>query len=299
MKRIVMLAMLLVLTAATVAQANVPGYVTEARVTISVEQVRCDARYAHFAEWFGLSCDVFKNHDGCQTNLPIASAGKFRWGNKDVEEVPWAPVTPEESSQMTGVRFDLKNGFFLHAEKGCGGNAILFYGHEAQRGLQGERGLVGRDGQSGLQGPAGQDGQNGQDGGPGARGERGEKGDQGEPGPPGQSFCAPASGPIIINNNNITLGSSTMPSAQILGVEGASSNTYNLAGFSVTPSTRISVSSSATGGAGGNTGDINIANSNSNVNTNSNGINNGRGKLIIDTSGAGKADSNAGNVVHP
>lgn len=318
MKQIISVALLLAtLMAASLTWASVPGYVTESRVALSVNEVRCDARYGQFAEWFGLPCDVFKTHEGKCLNLPAGANGKFRWGANPTDAVPWT-VTPQESCSFIGVYFCLENGWFLHAQKGCGGNAILYYGCMPKntvvnntmvikqtvvvQGTPGATGATGSEGPCGAQGPPGP---------------QGPQGPAGRDGCDGKTIvierpvqCAPP----IINNNNYNYNISFVPqnyaSGQMLGVSGATINTWTWLGASYAPPSRINITNTAnaTGGAGGqggqggtggnaNVGPItnNNANSNTNVNPINVQVNTSSGSIVGHADGTGDSTSHSGH----
>ena len=261
MKRL-MVALLLALIAATISCAG-PQYFNEARVSLTVSEVRSDSRYADMAAWFGLSKDVFTTHNGCVENIPIGSDGKFRWGQDMAKPYPWPAVTPQESVLMTGVTFDLGNGWFLHCQKGIDGNAIVFYGKYC------------------LRQPI--DGCDGKDGAPGARGEKGDKGDsiggpRGAKGDKGDTVVGPR-GPRGFDGRDGRDGQVLVafPVQQMPLCGSAPPPTPNsvlvwtpgpLGGGGGFNNTKIVTNSSATGGAGGSVGDI--TNNNTNVNTNAN-----------------------------
>lgn len=129
---------------------------------------------------------------------------------------------------------------------------------------------------AGPQGPAGT---------PGPQGPVGPMGPRGFQGPPGQTTVVPQP---VIYNISYNLTPAIYPSAQMLGVYGASIYQYQLIGVATTSPTRISVS--ATGGAS----NVNVANANTNVNANNNAINIGDGSATGTASGEGESTATAG-----
>ena len=138
---------------------------------------------------------------------------------------------------MQGVRFDIGDGWFVHCQKGCGGNAIVFYGRCAQV-------VIGQCG---------------------PKGERGERGPQGPPGPPGRDGktvyverpVAPVAAPVSITNVSYNLTPAIYPSGQMMGVYGSSIYQYQLLGMSTVTSQGQPIT-------------VNVANSNTNANANNN-----------------------------
>lgn len=163
--------------------AAAPSYINEARVSLTVADCLADGRYAAFARQFGLDPAALRADRAEVCNLPAGARGKFRWGLRTEDAFEWGNVTPQESSVMPGVIFDLGpdptgGRLFLHAQRGRGGNAMMFYGVlplsiPGPQGPQGEPGPPGPCGEPGPQGP---------------------QGPQGEPGPAGPAdnvVCSP------------------------------------------------------------------------------------------------------------
>lgn len=182
----------LVLLAANLAAAA-PSYVNEARVSLTVADCLADGRYAAFARQFGLDPAVLRADRAEVCNLPVGARGKFRWGIRTEDAFEWGNVTPQESLVMPGVIFDLGpdptgGRLFLHAQRGCAGNAMMFYGvlpPASVPGPQGPRGEPGPAGPAGSQGPCGPAGPMG------PQGEAGPAGPRGEPGLAGNVICSP------------------------------------------------------------------------------------------------------------
>jgi len=163
----------LLLIAANLAAAA-PSYINEARVSLTVAEVLADSRYAAFVRQFGIDTAVLCANRAEVCNLPAGARGKFRWGTR-TEAFEWGNVTPEESSVLPGVIFNVGcdpygGRLFLHAQKGCAGNAMMFYGilpaspRDGEAGPCGPQGPPGEQGVPGIQGPPG---------GPGAQGPQG------------------------------------------------------------------------------------------------------------------------------
>jgi len=172
------------IVAATAAAAG-PSYINEPRVRLLISDVTSDSRYAVLARQFGLDPAVALDARRAEVkNLPAGARGKFRWGTQADQAYEWACVTPEESAVMPGVVFPLGldpdgNYLFLHAQRGAGGNAMMFYGILPAQPLQGPQGPPGPPGPQGPQGP------------PGPQGPKGDTGPQGPPGQPGMSIVGP------------------------------------------------------------------------------------------------------------
>lgn len=183
----------LVLIAANLAAAA-PSYINEARVSLTVADCLADGRYAAFARQFGLDPAALRADRAEVCNLPAGARGKFRWGLRTEDAFEWGNVTPQESSVMPGVIFDLGpdptgGRLFLHAQRGCAGNAMMFYGVLPAPSVPGPSGPQGEPGPAGPQGPAGQQGPCG------PAGPMGPQGPQGEPGLAGNVVCSPSPAP--------------------------------------------------------------------------------------------------------
>lgn len=166
---------------------GVPSYINERRAPLTHEKVVRDARFADFARRFGLPGDVFDTPLHRQILLPAGVDGKFVWGtNPDIVNI-WGPVTPQESAVFPGVLYDLENGWYLHAQLGELGNAILFYGMFPTAGPPGPKGDKGDPGAPGAKGDPGAPGAPGAKGDPGVPGAKGDPGAPGAPGTNGQS----------------------------------------------------------------------------------------------------------------
>jgi hypothetical protein len=150
MKTKLLIAVLLLLCA-TMALAG-PSYINEARKALTSQMVSADARFTALAVQFGRSGADLVGGQVC--NLPVGSSGKFRWGRSTWDAAAWPATTAEESAVMPGVLYDLGGGWFLHAQLGEGGNAMMFYGQL----------LLPQKGDTGPQGPPGNNGTNGRDG---------------------------------------------------------------------------------------------------------------------------------------
>ena len=179
-----LMAVVALVLAATVAAAA-PSYINEARVTISVADCLADGRYAAFARQFGLDPSVLRAERAEVINLPAGSSGKFRWGTRTEDVYPWGIVTPQESASMSGVFFNVGldpqgQRLFLHAQRGCAGNAIMFYGVLPADSVPGQPGRDGAPGAMGPQGPAGP---------PGPQGPQGERGPAGPQGVEGVQYA--------------------------------------------------------------------------------------------------------------
>lgn len=177
----------LTLLAANLAVAA-PSYINEARLNLSVAEVLADGRYAAFARQFGLDPEILRADRAEVVNLPAGSRGKFRWGLRTEDNFEWGNVTPQESSVMPGVIFDLGpdptgGRLFLHAQRGERGNAMMFYGILPAPSVPGPPGPQGEPGPAGPRGPAGQQGPCG------PAGPMGPQGPQGEPGVAGNIVC--------------------------------------------------------------------------------------------------------------
>ncbi len=198
--KIVALTFVVAMVAST-AMADRPSYVREVRVALTHERVIQDPRFAAFARQFGLCENVFTSFPHKQANLPSETTGKFRWGVDDSQAKEWGAVTPQESACFPGVLYDLGNGWFLHAQLGALGNAILFYGRfpgagpAGPAGPQGPAGPPGPKGDVGPMGPVGPTGATGATGPAGAPGPAGPKGDAGLQGAPGTDGADGAPGP--------------------------------------------------------------------------------------------------------
>lgn len=167
-----------VVVLAATAAAAAPSYINEARVSLSVADCLADGRYAQFARQFGLDPAVLRADRAEVCNLPAGARGKFRWGLRTEDAFEWGNVTPQESSVMPGVIFDLGpdpigGRLFLHAQRGCAGNAMMFYGVLPAPPVPGPQG---KPGPAGPQGPAGQQGPCGPAGPVGPQGPGGEPG---------------------------------------------------------------------------------------------------------------------------
>ena len=292
---------------AAAAAAAGPSYINEARVALSVQEVCADGRYAALARQFGLNPAVALDARRAEVkNLPAGARGKFRWGTQADQAYEWACITPEESAVMPGVVFPLGldpdgNYLFLHAQKGAGGNAMMFYGVlpaqplQGPAGPQGPPGPQGPKGDTGPQGPAGPPGQPGMSivgppgpqGPPGPPGPPGPQGPQGPPGPPGrdgvvrvwvvpgmltgQPFPAPQVPPAP-QTAVVTPGQPGLLHTLfggLLGVwaarEGSSVCTFSATGGAATQwQTQTSVNNQTTGV----TTNVGVSNTNSNANSN-------------------------------
>jgi len=143
-------------------------------------------------------------------------------------------------------------------------------------------------GPAGKNGINGTNGANGANGAPGPEGPQGPQGDKGDQGTPGTG----------ITNNYFA--STAVMCGQIGGQSPYMNNSMQLASVSMyqMADTNISVSATATGGAGGSTGPICIENNNANTlvstDTNNNVVNVGDGTASGTATGTGTGTSTAG-----
>lgn len=144
---------------------GVPSYIKERRVPLTHDQIVRDGRFADFAQRFGLPGNVFDTPLHRQILLPAAVEGKYVWGIDPDVVHNWGLVTPQESAVFIGVLYDLEDGWFLHAQLGELGNAILFYGRfpvagpPGPKGDKGDPGVPGAKGDPGAPGAPGTNGQ--------------------------------------------------------------------------------------------------------------------------------------------
>lgn len=275
MKNVIMIAIALI---ASISWASAPAYFDEERVALSVNDARADGRYAAMAEWFGVNGNILKTANACVEDLPVGADGKFRWGSAMDKPYSWPSVTREESAKMPGVKFDLGGGWFLHAQKGCKGNAILFYGQ-----LQ-KVGPAGRDGKDGCDGQDGHDGQNGTNGLNGRDGKDGRDGQDGFNGRDGVTRVVYFY--TIVGNQQPLFGPCPAPSPYAFS---SGPGAAPMGGFpSYNGGTRFNIT--AEGGSGGNANaenntDVDVAN----TNTNNLGANVGDGELWQETNGESTA----------
>jgi hypothetical protein len=319
MKQLILATILLV--AAIGAYADMQIDLTEARQqlvaidsygreTHIVDRMRSDSRIIEFVtERLKMRIEELQNAQARVANLPAGSTGVWFFGETQTF-LTSETITPGQARGLYGVMFVFCDGTVLHAELGCKGNAILFYGTAPNKPVapvviekttivQGTPGATGAPGVPGCDGKDGRNGYNGRDGRDGCDGRDGANFFYITYQQPQQAMC----------------GTYAAPSSYLqVNSPGAS----GLGGFSYSYSggTAISVVSSAKGGSatggnatggsatggqggqGGAGGSSTSNNSDTNVVTpvNNNTINTGdHGSATGTATGTGQGTSNSGN----
>jgi hypothetical protein len=208
-----------ILASANLALADKPRNVTETRVSLTVDEVRCGLRGGVFGELvsrFGLNpADVLAG-EMAKSDIPAPSSGVWTYGTAGT--LSWSFVVEKEHQAfMPGVLTELPDGSFLHFEKGYNAvakktNYMVFRGRRVT--VQGPMGPTGPAGPTGPVGPAGAPGRDGIDGATGAPGQNGLNGATGAPGCNGQDG-APAPAPVAVATatatNNVTFAAPALP----------------------------------------------------------------------------------------